>query len=861
MPKRAVSPVRQQYLNVKRRHPDAILFFRLGDFYETFDEDAEIVARELDIVLTSRNMAKGHRVPMAGVPCRAAESYIAKLVKNGHRVAICEQVGSDAVDGLVPREVVRVATPGTVTESDLLEDKRSNYLAAVLTENQQAALSYVDITTGEFAATQISPPQALERLSREIERLQPAECLVPEGSPWTPSGCHVTLHPDWQFELENGRRALIEHFQVATLDGFGCAGLPLATRTAGAIVQYLAEIQKPALRQLTHLSTYSIDRFMDLDPTTTRNLELFRGLRDGSERDSLLSILDATRTPMGGRLLRSWLTHPLLDVEALEERLDAVSVLHRETAVRTGITDLLNKMGDLERVVGRVAQDIASPRDLLALKTNLELVPELLQLMKSIAAESATLAQLPLNAFDQVVALIGEAISPDAPASVGGGRTIAPGFSPELDRLAAASRDAKQWIANLERSERQRTGIKSLKVGHNKVFGYYLEVSKANLKLVPDHYIRKQTLVNGERYITPELKEYESLVLNAEERMAELEAQAFRQVCVRISAVADKILATARGLAHLDVFASLAEVAHERSYVRPALNDGDEILIVQGRHPVVESMLADEPFVPNDAHLSNQDRQLILLTGPNMAGKSTYLRQVALIVLIAQIGSFVPAESATIGLVDRIFTRVGAQDIIAAGQSTFMVEMVETAYIMNHATNKSLIVLDEIGRGTSTYDGISIAWAVVEHIHNHPRLRAKTLFATHYHELTELAKSLPRVHNCNVAVAEEGDNVVFLRKIQPGPADRSYGIHVAKIAGLPRAVIRRAEEILAQLEATSEGGPGAASFASADPDRQPALFSLSHPIVEELKALDTDSLTPLDALNLLYRLKQELGDD
>jgi DNA mismatch repair protein MutS len=896
------TPVRQQYLRVKRQHPDAIVFFRLGDFYETFDDDARVAARELDLVLTSRPVAKGQRVPMAGVPYHAVEGYIARLIQKGYKVAICEQTSEQPTRGLMDREVVRVVTPGTVVEPALLQDRRNNYLAAVVLDDDRAGLAYADVTTGEFATTQLGGDDVLTAVQQELARLQPAEVLVEEpkddkvtrwqgdkvtgSSDVTVSPCHrvtvssstgsVTSYPAWHFELDTARRALLDHFEVASLEGFGCDRLPLAIRAAGAIVQYLAETQKGSLGQLAGLATYSTGGFMALDAATRRNLELTETIRSGSSQGSLLGVLDQTVTAMGGRRLRQWLNQPLLDIARLNERLDQVQVFYDDTPARTEVISLLKPVSDIERLTNRIARHIAGPRDLLGLKKSLEVVPKL---QVALAVEGSRLR--PFTAFragseaqpeglkiegseldpcQEVVSLIGQAISPDAPATLGTPGVIAAGFSAELDGILATSRNARQWVAGLERRERERTGIKTLKVGYNKVFGYYLEVSNVNADRVPSDYIRKQTLVNAERYITPELKEYESLILNADERIAEIEARIFRQVCDQIAGASRRLLATARALAHLDVVTALAEVALRNNYARPTLTETDELRIVAGRHPVVELSRRDEPFVPNDVHLG--PGEITILTGPNMSGKSTFLRQVAIIVLMAQIGSFVPADAAQVGLVDRIFTRIGAQDEISAGQSTFMVEMIETANILNHATGRSVVILDEIGRGTSTYDGISIAWAVVEHLHNHPRLRPKTLFATHYHELTELARLLPRVRNYNVAVSEEGGQVVFLHKIVPGGADRSYGIHVAQLAGLPRPVIHRAEEILQDLEGEAQRAP--VRHKSGRPTaiaRQLALFPpATHPAVEALKTLDVASMTPLEAINKLFELQRQVLD-
>jgi len=849
-----MTPLRQQYLRIKRKYPEAIVFFRLGDFYETFDQDAGIASRELDIVLTSREMGKGQRFPMAGIPFHALDNYMAKLISKGYKVAICEQLTEPKAKGLVERDVIRVVTPGTVVEPGLLEAKANNYLAAIVGDGEEAGISYADITTGEFATTQVSGERALA----ELERLNPSEVLAPRGSDLADSSLPlpVTALDEQWFELETARRLLLEHFETASLEGYGCAQLPLAIRAAGAILHYLGETQKGALGQLTRLATYSTESFMTLDPQTRRNLELFQTSRLAAVQGSLLSVIDLTKTAMGGRLLKRWLGQPLLDITQLEQRLDAVEWFHNRVGQRTKTIALLDRIADLERAENRVRSAIATPREVIGLRRSLEVASEIREAMEA-ETDSPALDWLlaELKPCPDVVALIAQAIAEEPAASLGDG-VIKEGFSEELDQIRVASKDAKKYLANLEREERERTGIKSLKVGYNRVFGYYIEVSKPNLPQVPDDYIRKQTLVGAERFFTPQLKEYESLILNAQERITELEGAIFRQVCQQVGASAERILGVASALAQIDVFSSLAEVAAGNGYARPKLTNDDTIIISGGRHPVVEQVVADEPFVPNDTYLSNVDCQMVILTGPNMSGKSTYLRQVALIVLLAQIGSFVPADSASIGLVDRIFTRVGAQDELAMGRSTFMVEMEETANILNHATSRSLVILDEIGRGTSTYDGISIAQAVAEFIHNHPRLGAKTLFATHYHELVDVASFLPRVKNFNFAVAEEGGKVVFLRKILPGGADRSYGIHVAQLAGLPRSVINRAQEVLAELEGEREQKTKPRGRRARQPKQLP-LFSTSSPLSDELSKLDVDSMTPLEALNKLYELKQK----
>jgi len=851
-----VTPIRKQYLDLKRQYPDTILLFRLGDFYETFDADAELVSRELDIVLTSRPVGKGQRVPLAGVPHHAVESYVARLIEKGYRVAIAEQMADPAtVKGIVPREVIRVVTPGTVVEPGLLDDKRPNYLAAWIEDDGRVGLAHADVTTGEFAVTQFAS-ESLDAARNELARLNPRECLVPDAAHCAervpPTGMHVTPLATWKFEVGNARQALLDHFQVSTLAGFSCEGQPLAIRAAGAIIQYLRETQMQGLAQITGLTTYSTSVFMMLDAATRRNLEITETIRGTlrAAQGSLLGVLDATRTPMGARLLRVWLSQPLLDRGKIEARLERVAAFVQDTLARESAAAALKSMPDLERQATRVMSGSATPRDLLAIRRALEAVPALRSAAAGAIHESPLLAEL--DSCDDVVSLIAQAINDDAPALLSSGGVIRSGYSAELDGILLASRDAKTWVANLEKTERERTGIRTLKVGYNKVFGYYLEITHANAEAVPDDYIRKQTLVNAERYITPQLKEYEALILNAEERILEVEKRLFTEVCQQVAARANALLKTARAIAQIDVAAALAQVAVRNRYVRPQLTDADELSIVGGRHPVVEQTLAEIAFVPNDLRF-DADERILVITGPNMSGKSTFLRQAALIALMAQIGSFVPADSATLGLVDRIFTRIGAQDEIAAGQSTFMVEMVETANILHHATNRSLIVLDEIGRGTSTYDGLSIAWAVIEYIHNHPRLRAKTLFATHYHELVELASSLPHVRNYNVAVAEEGDRVVFLHKIVPGGADRSYGIHVAQLAGLPKPVIRRAQELLRELES---GERAQASKAKKEESPQLSLFIERDPVLDALKSLDVNSLSPLEALTKLYELQK-----
>jgi DNA mismatch repair protein MutS len=877
-----VTPIRRQYLEIKRRYPHAIVFFRLGDFYETFDDDAKLVARELEITLTSKPMGQGQRVPLAGVPYHAVEGYLSRLIAKGYKVALCEQMSDPATSqGLVDRQVVRVVTPGTVLESNLLDERANNYIVALAPMRRAArdganpwadppatvGLAYGDISTGEFVAGEI----AAGALAGELVRLRAAELLVPEGVA-PPDGVDAVLTPapnDWWFG-EVAEAALREHFAVASSEAFGLAGQPGAVAAAGALLQYLRENQRSSLQHITRLQSYRPEGFMLLDAPTRRNLELFAGGRQGKRQHSLLGVLDLTETAMGARLLARRLGQPLLERAAIEARLEQVQYFF-ESALRRGrAQELLDKMPDLERLCGRVVTNLASPRDLAGLRRGLELAPPLRELVAEPGAPASpsSIADLAsrLRPCGDVVAAIAHAIADEPGATLEQGNVVRAGFSQELDSLRVIARDTKRYLAELETAERERTGIKSLRIGYNKVFGYYIEVSKANLGAVPNDYERRQTLVGGERYVTPQLKEYETRILTAGDRIAEIEAQVFRQVCGQVAAASGQVLALAAAIAELDVAVALAEAAVRYGYVRPELPDSDAIEVRDGRHPVVERTLAESTpaaglpsaFVPNDTRLSNGEAQIVIITGPNMAGKSTYLRQVALIVLMAQAGSFVPAASARIGIADRIFTRVGAQDDLASGQSTFLVEMLETANILHNATPRSLVILDEIGRGTSTYDGMAIARAVVEYLHNRPEVAAKTLFATHYHELVELASHLPRVRNENVAVADEDGRVVFLHKIIPGGADKSYGVHVAELAGLPKPVVQRAREVLAELEQRVDGHLPARrpSFRKDVPLEQLPLLPARPQLLDDLAALDIDGMTPLDALTKLYELRE-----
>lgn len=882
------TPIRRQYLQIKSRYPEHILLFRLGDFYETFDDDAEVAAEVLDIVLTGREMGKGNRVPLAGIPYHAADGYIAKLISAGYKVAICEQIGEPTKGKkLVERDVTRVVTPGTILDPAMLDARMNNYIAAIVVDGNRAGIAHADITTGEFMTTELyeeTQEEVLLALGREILRLRAAEIVVaadfsdsldlPQSS-WIPESASISRTDTWRWTEDRAEQSLLRHFDVDSLDGFGATGKPFAVRAAGGLLQYLEETQLSGLDQITALTTYSTASFMTLDAQTRRNLELHESAR-GDRKLSLTAVLDHTQTPMGARLLRKWINQPLLDIDALNGRLDDVEWFTKHPGERAKTRELLRKVGDIERLANRITTNVATPRDLGLLRDALKVLPNIQPLVEDMPGRRK------MPDVSAVADLLTSALVDEPPAVMGKAPVFRPGFASELDGHRARAKEAREWIANLERTERERTGIKTLKVGYNKVFGYYLEVTAAALanaerermsrgaegSALPDDYIPKQTLANATRYFTPQLKEYETLVLTAEDTLGELEADQYRKLIRQLAGYTDRLLSIGAAVAHIDTTANLAEVAIDRDYVRPELRYDDAIHIEDGRHPVLETTLPAGEYVPNDAKVDTHEDQVVILTGPNMAGKSSFLRQVALITLMAQIGSFVPASGASIGIVDRIFTRIGAQDDISTGQSTFMVEMLEMANILHHATPQSLVVLDEIGRGTSTYDGLAIARAIVEYIHNAPSLGCKTLFATHYHELTELAEVLPRVTNCRMDVLEDGERVVFLRKVVPGNADKSYGIHVARLAGIPKAVSRRAEEILADLEASEPGAQNRsgrrAAMRQPVPDALPKMqltfFDAPNPVVERLKELEVESLTPLDAIRVLFELKKEAGE-
>jgi DNA mismatch repair protein MutS len=850
----ASTPLMRQYQAIKQQAPNALLMFRLGDFYELFYEDAVTAARELDITLTSRNKEKGAPIPMCGVPAHAAESYIARLVQRGFRVALCEQMEDPRLaKKLVRREITRVVTPGTATEVGVVRSKENNYLAAVTIRGTQAGMAYVDVSTGEFRMTEVSAAEALGVL----EQIRAREVLVAEGTQLGTESLETALE-GWVFDYDYAERILREHFGLLSLDGCGAAGRPLAVSAAGAILHYLRDTQKSTFDHLERPRFYDRSEAMVLDAATVRNLELFEPLFAGESREAtLISVLDETSTAMGARLLRQRLLRPSIEPAEIEARLDAVEEMAQETIRRAEIRKVLEAVGDLERLLARVTLGTATPRDLLALGRSLEKTEGLRFEMRS-----RRLRELceRLDPAPEVVGRILGALAEEPPIHVADGGVIREGYHAELDELRSISRNSRQYLAAIEARERQRTGIGSLKVRFNNVFGYYIEVSKANLQHVPADYERKQTLVNAERFTTPELKELEAKILSADERALELERQLFAELRAFTAQHAARIRATAAAVAELDLTAALAEVAVRHGYRRPRFSAAGEMKIIGGRHPVVERLLERQAarFVPNDVYLDSRTQFISLITGPNMGGKSTYLRQAALICILAQAGCFVPAEEAVLPLVDRVFTRVGATDNLARGRSTFMVEMTETAVILNTATERSLIVLDEVGRGTSTYDGLALAWAVVEYIHE--RIRAKTLFATHYHELTALAERLPGVRNLHVEVKEAGDQILFLRRVAPGAADRSYGIEVARLAALPQEVIERAREILAlheraevnlseQLEAHAAAGP-----------LQIRLFEpVNGQMAERIRKLKLDEIRPIEALQILAELQRDLS--
>lgn len=860
-----MTPLMKQYHEIKRNYPDTIVFFRLGDFYEMFGPDAVTASKVLQITLTSRDKGKADPLPMCGIPHFASESYIAKLVKAGHKVAICEQV-EDAKEakGIVKRDVVRVITPGTFLPDN---PKENNYILGFFRKENIFGIAAADITTGEFLIYETH-----NSLEDEINRFQPKEVLYPVSFKSSSSvidglsDFYLTGYDDWYFDYIEAYRKLIKHFRVTSLDGYGCEGMIVAISAAGALLNYLEETQKDALT-FKKINVLRRESCMLLDAVTLKNLEITGNMRNADIEGSLLWVLDETHTPMGGRLLRSWLMNPLLDVKEIGQRQEAVSALLGDAEKLSTVQELLKGIYDIERLASRIGNGTANGRDLLSLKNSLQALPELKGLLREYDNKLIKSLAKQIDVMPEVRSLIEKAITDDPPLTIKEGGVIKKDFYPEIDELREIGSSGRDFIASLQAREREKTKISSLKVGYNKVFGYYIEVTKANLSQVPEEYIRKQTLVNGERFITPELKEYEAKILGADERLKNLEYEVFIKIRDDISVETDRLQKTASAIAGLDALHSFALIARKYNYECPAVDDGYQIQITEGRHPVLERMTAGDKFIPNDSLIDSNANNISIITGPNMAGKSTYMRQTALIVLMAQIGSFVPASEARVGIVDRIFTRIGASDVITKGQSTFMVEMTETANILNNASNKSLILLDEVGRGTSTFDGISIAWAVVEYISR--ELKARTLFATHYHELTELSLVIDGIRNLNVAVKEWGDEIIFLRRIEEGSADKSYGIQVARLAGLPDDTIIRAKEILSNLEKSELNELGAPKLAYASDDalsKKPGkgqldLFTTqADPVLKELLGLDVLSMTPIEALNKLFEMKKKLAD-
>ncbi len=863
MKSKKVTPMVAQYQEIKEQYPDVILLFRLGDFYEIFGEDAEIASRELEIVLTSRSQGYAADVPMCGFPHHSVERYVARLISKGYRVAICDQLEDPKkTKKIVKRGVTRVVTPGTVIEDGMLDAKANNYLVACAGENDGYGVAVVDVSTGEFAVCELHGEDRSTKLVEELQRLGPAEVILRELD----LDLKPRIEKDTQamvttFESESiykrpAKEVLVEHFNVGSLRGFGAEDMESGLEAAVMVLEYLKKTNESALCAISGMGTYSTSGFMVLDAAARRNLELTHSMSAETKGASLLSIVDKTKTAMGGRLIRKWLDQPLLDTLVINRRLDSVDELVSDALVRGEVRDTLSNVQDIERLMGRILAQSANARDLNALAASLEAVPELAGHLK--AAKSDMLCGLAkdIEYVETVVEIIHESIADDPPMLLREGGIIRSGFNSELDELRSASTDGKTWIAELEQKERETLGAKNLKIGYNSVFGYYIEVTKPNLHLVPEHYIRKQTTTNAERFITPELKDVESKVVGSDEKAAGLEYDLFCEVREKVADHALRVVKVARAAAAIDVLASLAELAAEKGFVRPVVDDGEELVIRGGRHPVVEHFI-EERFIPNDTFVNCTSDRLLIITGPNMAGKSTYLRQVALITLLAQMGAFVPAEDARVGVVDRIFTRVGAHDELASGQSTFMVEMNETANILNNATRRSLIVLDEIGRGTSTYDGLSIAWAVSETINE---MGARTLFATHYHHLNDLENQLEGVRNYRIAVREEKDRIVWLRKIMPGGTDKSYGIEVARLAGLPQGLIDRAKEVLYDLEndtAKSKVAGRNAKISEKHQELQLTLFNAETPkVVKELEAIDVSTMTPIEAIAKLEELQK-----
>jgi len=862
------TPMMQQYKRIKAEHQDAILLFRMGDFYEMFFDDAVTASRVLGLTLTARSKEKGEKIPLAGVPHHAVDGYIKKLILAGYRVAVCDQLEDPKqAKGIVDRGVTRVITAGTLTDDLLPDERSSNYLAAVCPRSKECGVAWVDLSTGRFFVEEVPGG----RLTDELARVAPAECLYPEGLRARNTRlvreleamATATARPEWIFDRRNARKALHKHFEVASLDGFGCGDLSSGVCAAGAVIEYLNETQRTSLAHIDRIERFVETEHLLIDRATKRSLELVETMRTGERRGSLLWVLDRTVTAMGARLLTEWLLSPLRSPADIARRQDAVAEFVDDPDLRDDVRAVLERTHDVERIAAKISTGRANARDLVALGASARMLPALAQLVETRKPARLQTLAAQLDPLEDLVDLVGAAIADEPPITLREGAIIRRGYHAELDELRSIQRDARAWMAAYQADETKRTGIDSLKVGFNQVFGYYIEVTHTHADKIPDNYVRKQTLKNAERYITPELKEYETKVLTSGERADQIEYDLFIEIRERVAGETHRVLQVARAAAELDVLSALAHVAAERRYCRPVVDDSRRLLIRDGRHPVLEQTLEGESFVPNDSMLDGDEQTMAIITGPNMAGKSTYIRQVALIVLMAQMGSFVPAGSAEIGACDRIFARVGASDEISRAQSTFMVEMNETANILNNTTDRSLIVLDEVGRGTSTYDGVSIAWAVSEYIHE--KIGARTLFATHYHELTALEAVLPRARNYNVAVREWEDEVIFLRKIVEGGTDKSYGVHVAKLAGVPRPVVERAKKILAQLEASSlddQDRPRLAPVrvkAKKPAEMQLTLFRSPHEAtIDAIKKTDTDTISPLEALMKLKSLKDEI---
>lgn len=878
----ALTPMMQQYMAIKEQYKDCILFYRLGDFYEMFYDDALTASRELEITLTGKNCGQEERAPMCGVPYHAVDVYLNKLVAKGYKVAICEQAEDPKqAKGIVKREVIRIVTPGTNLSQQALDEGRNNYLMCLVYDDNQFGLAITDISTGDFYTTEVA---TLKELYDEIHRFSPSEIICNDSFYMSGASLddfkdrlHVSVSTldTWYMDEAVSVQKIKEHFKVASLDGLGLTDFPSGTLAVGALLLYLYETQKNTLDNLTKITPYRSGGYMIIDSATNRNLELIETLREKQKKGSLLWVLDKTKTAMGARLMRNWIEQPLIEKKKITARQDAVEELYNDMITREEIREYLNAVYDLERLVTRISYRTANPRDLIAFKTSLGMIPPVKQLLSQ--AKSAELKEIDerMDCLEDIYDLIEKSIQDEPPIMIREGGMIKEGYNEDVDKFRLSRTEGKTWLAELEAREKEKTGIKNLRVRYNKVFGYYLEVTNSYKELVPEDWTRKQTLANAERYITPELKELEDMILGAEDKLAALEYDLYCEVRDSIGEQVVRIQETAKAIAHLDVLASLACVAQSNDYVRPSINTKGVIDIQGGRHPVVEKMNNNQMFIDNDTYLDNKNHRISIITGPNMAGKSTYMRQSALIVLMAQIGSFVPAKSANIGIVDRIFTRVGASDDLASGQSTFMVEMTEVANILRNATSRSLLILDEIGRGTSTFDGLSIAWAVVEHISNPKLLGAKTLFATHYHELTELEGKLDSVNNYCIAVREQGDDIIFLRKIIRGGADKSYGIQVARLAGVPDSVIDRAKEISGWLEETdvTDKAKNLQVRTSAKKkevvreavpaEKQMSLFDIypaDHPVLKQLAGLDVSNMTPIQALNTLYELQKRLKE-